>query len=457
MDTFDREREMLGAFWDFLAYLQRYVELAKSEALLDTDPARTRLLSTLIECMRPVLHADLAFVGYRNLEDDPGDWVQIVKETSKIGRNVHQRSSLIGRMEDLDWRLPYDQLTALQFDHPVMLFDQGLEKTPLAFQGVVTALAISRVVLSGRDYFLFFCDVEKKAKDYPRYDGFDRTMLAVATGILDVGFQSGVRRGKEAQQAIEEAQTRQFLSDLVHELKTPVQAVVADANNLQDEMPADWTELREIATRNLNAARHLSSVIDSILLTLAGSELPGETPVMLNIEKPVQEAITMLSGEAQAKGLEIRKPVTVDGHPFPELPLYPGQLIVAFKNLIHNAITYSLSEESSHMPIEIVGYHSGEGYYTVDIVNYGIEITNDEIKEDLLFKLRYRGEKARQLSVSGSGLGLTSAQRVVEKHGGRIEVTSMPVGSGIFRNTFSIIVSTRLHERSTADEQNTLG
>jgi len=442
MDTPGRHNEMFGTFWNFLAYLQKYVKVAKALSPVHTDPARTVLLSTLTEHMRPVLRADITFVGYRNLENDSDNWIQIVKESIDAGWGTHWRSSLLQRLEELGWRFPYDELAILQTAYSVVLFDWGLQKLPKVLQGVVTALAVSRVALSGREYYLFFCDVGEKVADSPRYTDFDKTMLTVATGILEVGFKSGVRRGRKTQQDIEEAQMRQFLLELVHELKTPIQAMLADASNLQAEIPAEWGELQKMAVRNLSAARHLSLLVDNIRMSLFEQKLPDEPLVLMSVENPLRVALEVLVGEARAKGLRVLGPNTVDGQPFPRLPLYFHQLTVAFKNLIHNAIIYSLSENDEYVPIEILGYPVGEEYYAVDITNYGIEITQDEIQQGLLFKLRYRGQEARKLVTTGSGLGLASVQRIVDEHGGRITVASIPVRPNLFRNTFCIILPT---------------
>jgi signal transduction histidine kinase len=438
MDTPNRRNEMFRTFWNFLAYLEKYIAVANVLVQVDTDPARTLLLSTLIEYMCPALRADLTFVGYRNLEDNTSDWLQVVKESMKGRGNDQQQSALVKRMEELDWRLPYNELVIVRTDYPIVLFDQGLQKLPSVLQGVVTALAASRVALSGRDYFLFFCDVEEKVADSPRYTDFDKAMLKVATGILEIGFRSGVRKGRRVQQDIEEEQTRRFLLELIHELKTPIQAILADATNIQTEMPAEWTEFREMATRNLSAARHLSLLVDNIRATLSEQKLSDEPLVVISVENPLRAALEVLVGEARAKGLRVRGPHTLDGQPFPEIPLYSYQLAIAFKNLIHNAIVYSLSKNGEYIPVEILGYSLGKEYYAVDITNYGIEITQEEIAQGKLFRLRYRGEKARQLVTSGSGLGLASVQRIVEKHAGKIRVTSVAAESNLFRNTFSL-------------------
>lgn len=429
-------------FWNFLAYLRKYLDVIKLIAPSDTDPARTQLISMLTENLRPVLRADLAFIGYRDL-DDSSDWLKIVKESVRPGPDsAHWQSPLIQHIEKQGWRLPYNGLDLIEIDLPTMLFDEGLQKLPAILEGLVAAVAISRLMLFGREYFLFFCDIDRKETDAPRYTDFDKAMLSVAIGVLGTGFQSGVRRGRQVQQDIEEAQTQQFLLDLTHELKTPIQAILADASNLQAELPEDLVELHEMASHNLSSAYQLSLLVDNIRLTLSGRELPDEPLVFESIEVPLREAITMLIGEAQAKGLEIRGPNTVDGQPLPRLPMYQTQLATAFKNLIHNAIVYSLPEANEYEPIEIIGHRADEGNYTIDIVNYGLEITQDEIEQDKLFNLRYRGEKARQVAATGSGLGLAFVRRTVERHSGQVSVASIPTGSPLFRNTFRIILST---------------
>ena len=125
MDIPNRQQEMVDTFWNFLAYLQKYIEAVKDLIPVDTDPARTLLLSALTEHMRPVLLADLAFVGYCSLENDSSECVQIVKESIRPAQGPHWQSSLIKRLEELAWRLPSDGLAVVRTSSPVMLFDQG--------------------------------------------------------------------------------------------------------------------------------------------------------------------------------------------------------------------------------------------------------------------------------------------------------------------------------------------
>lgn len=128
----------------------------------------------------------------------------------------------------------------------------------------MTALAVARLEMLDQQYFVYFCDLSDRSDDMPRYTTFDTTMLQVAAGILEAGFRSGVRGGRREQQALEAAEKQRFLAEMVHGLKTPIQTILADAENLDSELAPELADLHEMARRNLSAARHLNMVIDTL-------------------------------------------------------------------------------------------------------------------------------------------------------------------------------------------------
>ena len=98
-------------------------------------------------------------------------------------------------------------------------------------------------------------------------------------------------------------------------------------------------------------------------------------------------------------------------------------LVVAFRNLIENAIRYNRSggTVTVHLARE-------PGWATITITDTGIGMSEEEITH--IFERFYRGQAARALYRNGSGLGLALAAHIVQLHGGEIRGESTPgVGS----------------------------
>jgi signal transduction histidine kinase len=97
-------------------------------------------------------------------------------------------------------------------------------------------------------------------------------------------------------------------------------------------------------------------------------------------------------------------------------------LIDLVNNLISNAIRYTPS--GGRVAVRLAS-DGARGVLTVS--DTGIGIPSDELPR--IFDEFFRGEKAKQTVQQGTGLGMTIAKRVVDMHGGRIDVES-EVGRG---------------------------
>ena len=89
-------------------------------------------------------------------------------------------------------------------------------------------------------------------------------------------------------------------------------------------------------------------------------------------------------------------------------------------NLLENAHKYTtLAAE----PIELAAHESG-GDVVIDVIDKGIGIAAEDLPR--VFRPFFRADKSRTRATGGLGLGLALSKRIVDAHGGRIELTSEP-------------------------------
>ena len=74
-----------------------------------------------------------------------------------------------------------------------------------------------------------------------------------------------------------------------------------------------------------------------------------------------------------------------------------------------------------------------DGHAVVEIADTGIGISTGDLPH--VFDRFYRGERTRSSSLTGTGLGLPIAKRIIEMHNGSISVESQPGRGSIFRIT----------------------
>jgi signal transduction histidine kinase len=98
----------------------------------------------------------------------------------------------------------------------------------------------------------------------------------------------------------------------------------------------------------------------------------------------------------------------------------PEQIKTVLKNILENAIKYS-PEESQ--PIRIAS-HVKDGWAVVEIADKGIGIEPEALA--YIWEPFYRADKSRSRDTGGYGLGLSLCKTIMESHGGRIEVHSIP-------------------------------
>lgn len=198
-----------------------------------------------------------------------------------------------------------------------------------------------------------------------------------------------------------------------HDLKTPAYTLKGIATILREELSSTHSEeTSELLTHMDRAVLRLEQLINGIIeFSKVALHIPNLAPVsLLGI---ITDVVEDLSGEVQKRGATIKVdsnlPI-VDGEP---LPLYQ-----IFFNLVSNALKYSHPERTP--VIEIVSVpQKNPRLAVISVKDNGRGIPNDKL--DLIFKPFKRLDDT---VADGSGIGLTTVKKLVEKLGGQVNVVS---------------------------------
>ncbi|CAB5155898.1 hypothetical protein D3OALGA1CA_5547 [Olavius algarvensis associated proteobacterium Delta 3] len=104
----------------------------------------------------------------------------------------------------------------------------------------------------------------------------------------------------------------------------------------------------------------------------------------------------------------------------------PSLVEQAIVNLLDNAIKYS--DNAGRIEIDV---NSGDSELVISVKDNGIGISNDHLPR--LFERFYRVDQARSRALGGTGLGLSIVKHILQAHGGRVSVESLPGIGSTFR------------------------
>lgn len=245
----------------------------------------------------------------------------------------------------------------------------------------------------------------------------------------------------EAQRVINELHSRdslktQFLSNISHDLRTPLTAIVTHAEILRDGMLGDMNERQKQSVAGIiTGGRQLLDMIGEILIYAKGAGGQLDLNVSeFRIGDVVQHVMAVNEPLAVKKGLL----VDIDVPGLLSLKADRDKITHVITNLIGNAIDFTdrggLSVRASQILVE------DEPHIRVEVQDTGIGIRPEH--HELIFQEFAQVDSTASRSHHGTGLGLAIARRLVELHDGRIWVESEPgIGS-----TFVFVIPTVVSE-----------
>lgn len=245
------------------------------------------------------------------------------------------------------------------------------------------------------------------------------------------------RAFEREQRAVQELQAldsykSQLVATLSHELKTPLASILGNLELIEDADPASDDGRRGIAAIGRGASRLVRVVDDLMLLAKVGD--PGNQLISrpVDLAALVEEVVELTAPTARQRRItvRVREPhlrdrAADDGVPHLDSVVALGdaaELDRVISNLVVNALKYT--PEGGRVDLE-VSLEGDEAVFTCTDSGIGIS----DVDQARLFREFFRSADPAAQGQPGTGLGLAIVDRIVQRHHGRIEVSSS-VGAG---------------------------
>jgi PAS domain S-box-containing protein len=222
----------------------------------------------------------------------------------------------------------------------------------------------------------------------------------------------------------------EFLAALSHELRTPLNPILGWTTLMKAKKlsPVKTTEALEIIERNV---RQQMSIVNDLLD--ASSTTQGKLNLKacpVNLTEVVNAAINTVAVAAQAKGITIHVSQHFEESDRPSSPIQvigdSDRLQQVFWNLLSNAIKFTPHDGRIDVKLSIVSNENSTAQ--IQISDNGIGITPEFLPR--VFDHFRQADGSTTRKYGGLGLGLAIVRRLVELHGGSVNVESDGKGQG---------------------------
>ncbi|MFC9948473.1 sensor histidine kinase [Streptomyces pratensis] len=255
-------------------------------------------------------------------------------------------------------------------------------------------------------------------------DGEDPSQVVVAADN-EIGRLAAAFNDMSAHRARLEEQRKVMVSDVAHELRTPLSNIRGWLEGAQDGIAdADATFVSSL----LEEALQLQHIIDDLQdLSAADAGALRLHPEPVRIEELLAHVAAAHQAQADAAGVDLTVAVPDGPGTVPELEADPVRLRQAIGNLVSNAVRHTPVGGSVTLRAYATGSGGADGRVVVEVADTGSGIAPEDLP--YVFDRFWRAEKSRNRRTGGSGLGLAIVRKLVEAHEGTADVAST-VGQG---------------------------
>lgn len=211
-----------------------------------------------------------------------------------------------------------------------------------------------------------------------------------------------------------EKSRQEFVSNVSHELKTPITSikVLADSLVMQEDAPIEM--YREFMVDITDEIERENKIINDLLSLVKLDKTASDMNIAsVNINELLEQLMKRLRPIAAKRNIEVvlesYRPVIAE--------VDEVKLSLAISNLIENAIKYNVDEGWVR-----VSLNADHKFFYIKVSDSGVGIPEDA--QDFIFERFYRVDKARSRETGGTGLGLSITRNAILMHRGAIKVYS---------------------------------
>lgn len=262
-------------------------------------------------------------------------------------------------------------------------------------------------------------------------------------GQLCVSFEEMRLRLKDNadEKLMNEKENRALISNIAHDLKTPITAVKGYAEGIIDGVANTPEKVDKYVRTIYNKANEMDTLINELTLysKIDANRIPYNF-AKINVCDYFQDCVEEIGLDLEAKGIGLSYYNYVDSDVL--IIADPEQLRRVVNNIISNSVKYM---DKSHGFINIRIKDVGD-FIQVELEDNGKGIAQHDLP--YIFDRFFRADASRNSATGGSGIGLSIVKKIIEDHGGKIWATSKE-GTGTIM--YFVI---RKYEEVKNDEQN---
>lgn len=215
---------------------------------------------------------------------------------------------------------------------------------------------------------------------------------------------------------------QEFVSNVSHELKTPMTSikVLADSLNMQPDAPKELYQdfMKDIVEEIDRENQIINDLLSLVKMDKKAAEL---NLTSVNINEMLELILKRLRPIAGKRNIEL----AFEGFRTVITDVDEVKLTLAFSNLVENGIKYNVA--GGWVKVSLDADHD---YFYVKVSDSGIGIAEEY--QDRIFERFYRVDKARSRETGGTGLGLAITKNIILMHGGEIKVKSREEQGTVF-------------------------